>query len=127
MRVNKRLIDGDVWHTSHNTELYHLYERPDTVKINRLKWTEERAEETDPTMQIFYQRLMYNRPKEGPRIRLKDQVKEDLGMPDIRNWKTGPKYRIEWNRLLEETHTPEGCRATDDDGVDDDVVHVLIL
>lgn len=56
---------------------------------------------------MFYQRLMCNRPKGAPRIRLKDHVEVDKIRLNIRKWKVGAENQDEWNQFLEQTKTHE--------------------
>ena len=67
-----------------------------------------RMENTRTTRKITEWTPYKTRPVERPRLRLMDQVEEELKRMKIIGWRAKVEERQEWKRIVEQTETQPG-------------------
>ena len=94
-------------------KLRHRMKQEDIIKFiksQRLRWAAHimRMENTRTTRKMTEWMLYKTRPVGRPRLRLMDQVEEDLNRMKIVGWRAKVEDRQKWNRIVEQTKTHLG-------------------
>jgi hypothetical protein len=94
-------------------EIDNLIEGADIVrfiKAQRIKWLGhiQRMDQTRPTRKLLDWKPMGTRPVGRPRLRLQEDVMEDLKKLKVKNWKKAAKDRRIWRAMTEKAKTHKG-------------------
>jgi hypothetical protein len=77
------------------------------IKSNKLSWLGhvERMPDERVAKSIYKWKPYATRPKERPRLRWEDDVRNDLRKMRVKNWKQRVQKRMQWKEIIEQAKT----------------------
>jgi hypothetical protein len=109
--VYRRILDSvhdsekENWRILTKEEIYAIVKKPtiaETIRLHRLRWFGhvQRMEEGGIPKRVLYMNSESTRPRDRPRNRWQDEVREDGRIVDGEEWQEKVYNREEWKKLL---------------------------